>query len=44
MSLAHPFIFQLVFQGISVDLHNGTGRQASMDATLAYKVGHRLFV
>ncbi|MCO5566628.1 hypothetical protein L7F22_020305 [Adiantum nelumboides] len=37
--ICSPSSAQLVFQGISVDLHNGTGKQESMDATLAFKVG-----
>lgn len=32
---------KLVFEGIGVDLHNGTGEQFNMDATVAFKTAAR---
>ncbi|UZJ54463.1 hypothetical protein CBS101457_003783 [Exobasidium rhododendri] len=32
---------KLVFEGIGVDLHNGTGEQGNMDATMAFKTAAR---
>lgn len=36
-----PATQQLVFEGIGVDLHNGTGEQGNMDATMAFKTAAR---
>jgi formamidase len=32
---------KLVFEGIGVDLHNGTGEQGNMDSTMAFKTAAR---